>query len=209
MVCSEHQGLKGIHPMNTETPVVTLGKIARARSGQELVKFKDVLNNPCILQTVSTTYGVAGVGSIRIGLEKAAPKIQAQDAKALGLSTSQKTGLIKYEVPPEVRIETSVVLARNQVEDLVGLLIHWLNSGNLGGNPPTELTIAGLKQMKDLIDRSKKARKEYEQDISNANFGPSPSDAQFRDQALLTPNQPQPPGVERSDDSIDNDPDIK
>lgn len=145
--------------MNTpEKPAVPLGKFARARGGKELVKFKDVIGNPCVLETMNIAFGN---GSLRLGLEKAQPKIQALDARALGIGTSQKTGLIKYEVPPEVRIDVSVVLSRNQVADLVSLLTHWIAHGTLESNgvtPAPDLTLYQLREVKKTAADQVKAR---------------------------------------------------
>lgn len=118
--------------MNTpEKPAETLGKFARARGGKELVRFKDVLGNVCTIETTPGHGGVAiGGFSVRIGVEKAIARIQARDARARGMTTTQKTGLIKYPIPEEVQIDTAAVLARNQVAELIELLLRWLKRGS-------------------------------------------------------------------------------
>jgi hypothetical protein len=105
-----------------------LGKVAKSSRGLELVRFKDALGVPCVVQSVTLAYSENGLG-IAIGAEKAKPKLQARDARALGIKTVQKTGFVAFPVPDEVSFDTRAVLTRRQAELLVLHLNAWLYGG--------------------------------------------------------------------------------
>lgn len=142
--------------MNTEkTGAEALGPVVHVR-GHELVKFKDHLGAGCTIRPI----GAPGIGQtlLRIGLEKAKPMIEAQDARALGLSiTKQKTGLVRFEIPAAVRIETQMVLTRDQAIGVYEYLGRWLSTNNLSirdtdSEHPGKLTFEKLKTLKAAID---------------------------------------------------------
>jgi hypothetical protein len=116
-------------PMITP-PTNGLGKVAKSSRGLELVRFKDALGVPCVVQSVTLAYSENGMG-IAIGAEKAKPKLQARDAKALGIKTVQKTGFVAFPFPDEVTFDTRAVLTRRQVLELVRHLRGWLYSSSM------------------------------------------------------------------------------
>lgn len=115
-------------PMITP-PNTGLGKVAMSK-GRELVRFKDALNVPCVVQSVTLAYSENGLG-IAIGAEKAKPKLQARDAKALGIKTVQKTGFVAFPVPDEVSFDTRAVLSFDQVRELIRHLEAFVGVGRL------------------------------------------------------------------------------
>lgn len=221
--------------MNTpEKPAETLGKFARARGGKELVKFKDVIGNACVVETMNLAFGNA---SLRIGLEKAQPKIQALDARAIGMSSTQKTGLIKYPIPEGVRIDTTMVLAPNQVAGLVQVLLHWLKHGTIDPNgiTPSGSILSGadcaMGPGKSIVWSPKTPEQrtvdtalagfsereqieEFERKLNAADI-PEDERARYHDQRIRGEAFSHPSGltleqlVDVQDDRITNDPDLK
>lgn len=110
-------------------PNTGLGKIAMS-NGHELVRFKDALSVPCVIRLVPLAFSDYGIG-LSIGPEKANPKVQARDARAMGLKTSQKTGLVKYPIPEEVTIDTRAVLSMSQVRLLIKHLEAFVGAATL------------------------------------------------------------------------------
>lgn len=135
-------------------PPAGLGKVAKSSRGLELVKFKDALGVSCVLQSVTLAYSEYGTG-LAIGAEKASPKVQARDARAMGLNTSQKTGLVKFPVPEEVTFDTRAVLTREQVKRLVEHLNGWLAHTTLGPLiSPVPMTVAESVRLDEAQDKA-------------------------------------------------------
>lgn len=132
-------------------PNTGLGKVAKSPRGLQLVRFKDALNVTCLVQSVTLAYSENGIG-LAIGAEKASPKVQARDARAMGLNTSQKTGLVKYPVPEEVTFDTRAVLTREQVLRLILHLNGWLVNGKL--DPLIPLSVREAQRQDEREDEA-------------------------------------------------------
>jgi hypothetical protein len=55
----------------------------------------------------------------------------AADAAKHGIHTTETTGWVEYPIPPDVVLYTQMHLGRGQVAELIRLLQHWLETGQL------------------------------------------------------------------------------
>ena len=95
--------------------------------GFTTVGFLDRYNEPCILQQSS----LATEPAIWFGLHSCQPKILASMAKALGVETDQTTGWVPYPIPEAVSLTTRMHLTQNQVKELLPILQHFAETGEL------------------------------------------------------------------------------
>lgn len=96
--------------------------------GFAIVKFKDRYSTNCSLQKSS----LASDDAVWLGVHLPEPQIMARDAVLLGLPThGQTAGWVPYEIPPQVMIPTRMHLTREQVAELIPLLQHFADTGEL------------------------------------------------------------------------------
>lgn len=105
--------------------------------GFEVIHFDDSNCNKCSIQQSSamddTERGLNQPGSsfLWIGVDDPKPKILASIAQAHGIKTYEVNGWIPYPIPDEVLITKEMHLHREQVQELVGILTNWLDTGSL------------------------------------------------------------------------------
>ncbi|WP_212747029.1 hypothetical protein [Marinobacter alexandrii] len=68
---------------------------------------------------------------IWFGLDDANPLVLHGDAKRLGINTDATCGWIPYPIPDEVNINTRMHLSREQVAELIPVLQHFVDTGDL------------------------------------------------------------------------------
>lgn len=95
--------------------------------GFSLVEFNDFYGHKCTLQKSS----LATEDAIWLGVDNANPQVMASDAARLGVENGKKTGWVPYPVPPEVLFSTRMHLSRDQVRDLLPLLQHFADTGEV------------------------------------------------------------------------------
>ncbi len=95
--------------------------------GFRTIEFEDRYNTPCSIQKSS----LATEDAIWFGVDDADPQIMAVDAKRLGIPTAQTVGWVPYTIPEEVLLSTRMHLTRDQVEELLPLLQHFVDTGEL------------------------------------------------------------------------------
>lgn len=104
-----------------------IGKLTKTIRGFPRREFKDYDDTPCHLQISS----IATEDCLRLGLDEANPLVLASKADSVGVKTSETTGWVKYPLPSQVFISTSIHLSRSQVERLATTLQHWLKTREL------------------------------------------------------------------------------
>jgi len=96
--------------------------------GFDLNEFIDRSGCACSVQKSS----LATEDAIWFGVNDSDPKIMATDAMKQGLPTGGKTcGWVPYEVPKEVLMNTHMQLTQDQVKDLLPILQHFAETGEL------------------------------------------------------------------------------
>ena len=68
---------------------------------------------------------------IWFGLNEANPKVMASQAHKFGVTTKEITGWVDYPIPEEVLIHTRMHLTREQVADIIPILQHFVDTGEL------------------------------------------------------------------------------
>lgn len=91
------------------------------------IEFEDRYDQKCSVQKSSLAFEDA----IWLGIEDADPKIMATDARRLGIPTKETVGWIPYHVPDEVLLSTRMHLTRDQVAELLPILQHFVDTGEL------------------------------------------------------------------------------
>lgn len=95
--------------------------------GFRYIEFEDRYDQKCSVQKSSLAFEDA----IWMGIEDADPKIMATDARRLGIPTKETVGWIPYPVPDEVLLSTRMHLTRDQVAELLPILQHFVDTGEL------------------------------------------------------------------------------
>lgn len=95
--------------------------------GFPYIETKDMYNAGFSIQESSLATDYA----IWLGIDDPDPKIMASDAKKHGIKTDQEYGWIDYHVPEDVLISTRMHLTRSQVADLIPVLQHYVDTGEL------------------------------------------------------------------------------
>lgn len=95
--------------------------------------FSDHYGNGCSLQTSS----LVEPECIWLGIDNANPMIMAREAAAHGVHTREMTGWVRFPVPESVLMTTRMHLTREQVAELIPVLQHFVDTGDLpkGGTP--------------------------------------------------------------------------
>lgn len=101
--------------------------------GFDLVKFVDLYGAKCSLQKSS----LALVDAIWLGIDDAAPKIMASQARTHGVETRETTGWVPYPIPDAVLLTTRMHLTRDQVAVLLPILQHFVDTGELDSTKAT------------------------------------------------------------------------
>ena len=68
---------------------------------------------------------------IWFGLNGANPKITASQAHKFGVIAKETTGWVDYPIPEEVFISTRMHLTREQVAEIIPILQHFVDTGEL------------------------------------------------------------------------------
>lgn len=89
--------------------------------------FRDRYDEQCSLQLSS----LATEPAIWLGVNDAKPQIMARDAAAHGVRTSETTGWVPFPVPKAVLLNTRMHLTREQVAELLPMLQHFAETGEL------------------------------------------------------------------------------
>lgn len=105
-------------------------KFGNTERGFAAIGFVDRYGADCSIQKSS----IAEDDAIWFGVDDAHPQIMASQAAAHGVQTKATCGWVKYPVPDEVLLNTRMHLTRRQVEDLLPVLIHFVETGEV----PTE-----------------------------------------------------------------------
>ena len=96
--------------------------------GFALIQFEDRYGATCTIQKSS----MISPEAIWFGVENADPKIMAADAEKFGIvDPGDGTGWIEYPIPREVLINTRMHLTQDQVIDLLPILQHFAETGEL------------------------------------------------------------------------------
>ena len=89
--------------------------------------YKDMYNKEFSIQKSS----LATDDAIWFGISDAEPIIMASQAARFGVKTSEKHGWVPYPIPSEVQISTRMHLNREQVLQLLPILINFVETGEL------------------------------------------------------------------------------
>lgn len=109
----------------------TLGKVGETCRGFELVEFTDLYDTKCSLQQSSIALcEQPGAGAVWLGIDDAAPKILADDARKLGMQVEQPLGWVDYPIPKEVLLTTRMHIDEKMVKALIADLQAWLKTGS-------------------------------------------------------------------------------
>lgn len=124
-------------------PQHKLGPVEHTQRGFALIKFKDRYDHDCTIQQSS----LATENALWLGIADPDPQILARDAAQFGVKTDQTVGWVPYPIPEEVQISTRMHLSVQNVRDLAAVLQHWLQTGQLGGEPAPRSLRVQLDEM--------------------------------------------------------------
>lgn len=106
-------------------------KINQTSRGFDIAEFVDRYGVKCSLQKSS----LATEDAIWLGVDDADPKIMVSDAITMGLRertfTEADNGWCRFPVPPEVQFTTRMHLTVEQVKELLPILQHFVETGEL------------------------------------------------------------------------------
>jgi len=102
-------------------------KQSLTQRGFALIEFTDRYDALCNIQKSS----LATEDAIWFGVADANPIIMASQAAAHGVITSETCGWVPYPVPNEVSLNTRMHLTREQVAELLPVLQHFADTGEL------------------------------------------------------------------------------
>jgi len=105
--------------------------IGKTKRNFGTISFKDRYQTKCSIQKSS----LASEDAIWFGVDNANPQVMASDAKKVGVDTEETCGWVGYDIPKEVLLTTRMHLTQDQVIELLPILKHFANTGEL----PTEL----------------------------------------------------------------------
>lgn len=100
--------------------------------GFGLIEFIDRYDHKCTLQKSS----LATEDAIWLGIDDPNPQVMAVHAAALGIKTPAVNGWVQYPLPAQVSLTTRMHLTREQVADLLPLLQHFVDTGELPEGVP-------------------------------------------------------------------------
>lgn len=102
-------------------------KHSHTARGFALIEFVDDYGVSCSLQKSSA----ATEPKVWFGVSDSSPKIMASQAVAFGVNTTETTGWVEYPIPKVVQISTRMHLTRKQVSELMPILQHFVDTGEL------------------------------------------------------------------------------
>jgi len=102
-------------------------KNRKTARGFSVCEFEDRYGAVCTIQMSS----LAEEEAIWFGPNKANPIIMASQAAAHGVETQELTGWVPYPIPEAVSLTTRMHLTRDQVESLLPILQHFVDTGEL------------------------------------------------------------------------------
>lgn len=136
-----------------DTPAVDL-RYQPTERGFPFWGFTNRRGEACEVQKSS----LATEDAIWFGLADANPVIMAKDARALGIRTEAKTGWVPYPIPKQVLLNTRMHLTREEVRDLIPVLQHFANAGEL----PTPQELAAERHRQAVVATARLARLQQE-----------------------------------------------
>lgn len=101
--------------------------ISTTARGFALAEFTDCYGAKCSIQKSS----LATEDAIWFGCDDANPQIMARQAAAHGVVTDETCGWVPYPVPDCVSLNTRMHLTRDQVSELLPILQHFAETGEL------------------------------------------------------------------------------
>jgi hypothetical protein len=103
------------------------GEPGNTARGFSTVAYKDMYGEEFCIQSSS----LATDDAIWFGISDAKPKVLASQATSLGVETTQQNGWVPYPLPEEVLLNTRMHLNREQVLQLLPVLIRFVETGEL------------------------------------------------------------------------------
>lgn len=94
-------------------------------------EFTDENGESCSIQKSS----IATDDLIWLGVNNANPIVMASQAASVGVATRETTGWVPYPVPDGVHFTTRMHLTREQVAELLPILQHFVETGELPEPP--------------------------------------------------------------------------
>ena len=113
--------------------------------GFQGLNFEDQYNTECSIQKSSA----AIYDAIWFGVSQPKPIIMASDARKLGITTDKNNGWVDYPIPDEVMISTRMHLTQDQVRQLLPVLQHFADHGEL----PSFETAQKMANLVDMMSR--------------------------------------------------------
>jgi hypothetical protein len=107
-------------------------KLTYTSRGFGLIEFKDRYDIECSLQASS----LATESAIWFGVSDPKPQVMASQAAALGITTANVNGWVPYPLPEGVLLHTRMHLTQAQVSELLPILAHFAETGELTDSPP-------------------------------------------------------------------------
>jgi hypothetical protein len=111
----------------------SFGKASVVDFGFSELAFTDEQGEECAIQTVNDITSILSKESdksILIGLKEPKCYILEKYAHMVGIQTDGKeNGLVEFDLPDEVTINTSIQLSERQVRGLIVRLNQWLEDG--------------------------------------------------------------------------------
>jgi len=102
-------------------------KNSTTQRGFSHADFKDHYGLPCSIQKSS----LATKDAIWFGVDDPQPKVLACQAGSVGVETNETCGWVDYPIPKEVLINTRMHLTQDQVKELLPILQHFADTGEL------------------------------------------------------------------------------
>ena len=91
------------------------------------IDFQDRYKQPCSIQKSS----LATEDAIWFGVDDVDPQIMEFDAHRMGIPTPATVGWIPFAIPEEVLLSTRMHLTQDQVKELLPILQHFAEHGEL------------------------------------------------------------------------------
>lgn len=99
----------------------------KTNRGFDLLEFKDLYHAPCTIQKSS----LATDDAIWFGIIDVQPQVMAINAAKVGVNTTESTGWVPYPIPEEVLLSSRMHLNRSQVKELLPILKHFVQTGEI------------------------------------------------------------------------------
>lgn len=102
-------------------------KFGKTDRGFAAIGFTDRYGSECSIQKSS----IVEDDAIWFGIDDANPQILATQAASHGVKTVESVGWVKYPIPDDVLLATRMHLTRRQVEALMPILQHFVETGEV------------------------------------------------------------------------------